>query len=794
MGVAVKRWGLGVLAFVAVVAGISWLGAGDAEANGPGSIQLPFPQGETWYVCQGYNQPSISHGGVPDLDLTVASNGAGPTGCTTATANSSTGRTVTAPRGGSIVYRSVSLGFMCINLNGGGSIGIGHLTNMASGSVSEGQTIGKVAGPNVVANGGYAHIHLQAHDGTGCGSSPRDSFSSSGGFRFCGNDDMPYSGAINQYSGKALRNPTGGCTPVTVPSAPRSASASAGNTTASVSWSAPSSTGGSSITKYEVTSSPGGRTCSTSSSGRSCTVTGLTNGTSYAFSVRARNSAGLSPAATTNRVTPTGPPSAPRSVSATPSDSSALVSWTAPSLTGGSAITAYEIKSDPGGRTCDSSGSARSCTVTGLANGTAYRFSVQARNAKGLSPTAWTSWVVQGVPPSEPLNVGISGGSEVAVVTWSTPAEPGTGGVHVWQVLSESGIEVCSTSGGARACTVSGLTNGVTYRFKIRGTNAYGVGPAAWTPYVTPNPGAVIDLSATPPAGYDPFDDDNGSSFEDDIEWMAYHGVTLGCGERQFCLDSPLTRQELAAFVARVLDLTQIDGSISFADVDAGNPFKNDILKLATTGITEGCATSPLRYCPSDYLTREQFASFWSRALRLTAIDPSIAFSDVSPTSVHRNDILKIATEGITLGCGADIFCPGEYVRRDTFAAFVARTFRDDPAKQTWLLRKGTTMVRGDIRHSADGLWSLRLDATGFLTIRDTDGIVWAAYTANRQGTRLVMQGDGNLVLYRDNTNGTVTAIWSTFTDGNPGAVAVLGTDGKLRILSASGSALKTYG
>ena len=98
-----------------------------------------------------------------------------------------------------------------------------------------------------------------------------------------------------------------------VPGAPTIGTATAGNTQASVAFTAPAVTGGPAITSYTATSSPGGFTASGSAS--PLTVTGLTNGTAYTFTVTATNSIGTGPAsAASNSVTPTAAPVAPSSV------------------------------------------------------------------------------------------------------------------------------------------------------------------------------------------------------------------------------------------------------------------------------------------------------------------------------------------------------------------------------------------------------------------------------------------------------------------------------------------------
>jgi|GEM_PF-1952623 len=95
-------------------------------------------------------------------------------------------------------------------------------------------------------------------------------------------------------------------TPRTVPGKPTGVTAEAGNGKATVSFTAPSSDGGSEITKYTVTSSPGGITAE--GAGSPITVTGLTNGIEYTFTVKAFNSAGYGPDSSASAaVTPFGP-------------------------------------------------------------------------------------------------------------------------------------------------------------------------------------------------------------------------------------------------------------------------------------------------------------------------------------------------------------------------------------------------------------------------------------------------------------------------------------------------------
>ena len=199
------------------------------------------------------------------------------------------------------------------------------------------------------------------------------------------------------------------------PGAPTSVSASAGNGQARVTFTAPASNGGASITGYTVTATPvGGGTAVTGSGASSpITVTGLTNGVSYTFTVSATNDVGTGAASSaTSAVTPATVPGAPTGVTVTGGNGQASVGFTPPADTGGAAIlgsNGYTVTATPvgGGTPITASGNASPIAVTGLLDGTVYTFTVTANNSLGAGPPSAPSAPQTVTPPTRLSNLSV---------------------------------------------------------------------------------------------------------------------------------------------------------------------------------------------------------------------------------------------------------------------------------------------------------------------------------------------------------------------------------------------------
>ncbi|CAN2230032.1 Listeria/Bacterioides repeat [Candidatus Nanopelagicaceae bacterium] len=284
-------------------------------------------------------------------------------------------------------------------------------------------------------------------------------------------------------------------TPATVPGAPTSVSAVDGNGTARVSFAAPTNNGGAPITGYTVTASPGGATCSAPANTTSCVVSGLSNGSTYTFTVVAHNGAGASqPSGSSNSVTPLGPPGAPTITAAVRGDTKASITLTQPSDNGGSAITHYVITIQPGGQTITTSSS--TTEITGLTNGTLYTFTAAAVNGVGTGSASNAMTARPAGTPNAPTVVSGLPANDRAIIDFSGATGNGAPITNYIVTVIETGE---TATGTTSPITVYGLTNGTPYTFTV--TTVTSVGPSAPSTISDPiTPEQVTYLAPSTPA------------------------------------------------------------------------------------------------------------------------------------------------------------------------------------------------------------------------------------------------------------------------------------------------------
>jgi hypothetical protein len=264
-----------------------------------------------------------------------------------------------------------------------------------------------------------------------------------------------------------------------VPDSPTNVTATAGDKQATVTFTAPTFDGSSDITGYTVTSNAGDTLFSTTSP---IIVTGLTNGTTYTFTVTATNAVGISGASASTSVTPSTVPGPPTTVAAVAGNGSANISFTAPTSDGGSSVSSYRATSNPTGITgfLEQAGSG-TITVIGLTNGTPYTFTVTATNANGIGAASSASVsVIPSTVPGAPTGVNVTAGNAMATVMFDAPDDGGSDitGYTVTQITPTPSGDPVLVNGTSSPITVTGLTNGTAYTFTVRATNANGIGVA----------------------------------------------------------------------------------------------------------------------------------------------------------------------------------------------------------------------------------------------------------------------------------------------------------------------------
>ncbi len=223
------------------------------------------------------------------------------------------------------------------------------------------------------------------------------------------------------------------------------------------------------------------------------------------------------------------------------------------------------------------------------------------------------------------------------------------------------------------------------------------------------------------PADSDHFSDDTGSVHEDNINRLYEAGVTTGYGDGTFRADQPVTRAQMASFLARAIPLDPVPGNV-FPDVEGIH--EPNINAIAAQAITLGCNPGGTLYCPTELVRRDQMASFIGRALGL----PS---AKVTP--------FVLGVELIENGFASPTFV--------TSPPDDPRLFVTELAGRVWIIDGGTTLAQPflDIHTLVKSGGEQGLLGLAFHPEFSENGYIFVDYTDTA--------GDSRLVRYTVGTN-----------------------------------------
>jgi predicted phage tail protein len=512
-------------------------------------------------------------------------------------------------------------------------------------------------------------------------------------------------------------------TPRTTPGAPTGVTATPGNGQVQVSWTAPSSDGGSAVTAYQVLRNGTQVHQTANGSTLSWTNTGLTNGTTYAFTVRAVNAAGTGPVSSpATSGTPRTTPGAPTALVGTASDGAIELTWSPPASDGGSAITGYSVLDGDGNVLATPPADDRTFQQSGLENGTAREYHVVATNAAGNGPEATTTVTPRTVPDAPTGLQAVAGDEEVAL-TWTAPSDGGSP-ITAYRVFVD-GVQVHQTATGTTTSyTVTGLTNSTAYDFEVSAVNVAGEGERSDVVSATPLElaGAPTGLIATPGNGqvqlaWTAPGDDGGSDitsyrvFRDGSQvhqtgsgttttWtdtgrtngtaLSYQVAAVTAAGQGPKSSPPATATPRTTPSAPVLSGTAGDGQVALtwtAPATGGAPITSYVVYVDDVEVHETADGSTLAHTVGSLINGTAY-DFEVAAVNAAGEGPRSTvlsrtpveapsgptFVDVPTSHPFYEDIEWMAAEGITAGYQpGPTYRPGDAVTRQAMSAFMYR-------------------------------------------------------------------------------------------------------------------------
>jgi hypothetical protein len=376
-------------------------------------------------------------------------------------------------------------------------------------------------------------------------------------------------------------------------------------------------------------------------------------------------------------------PGAPRNVRTVAGNSVVTVSWDRPADAGSSAISSYDVIVIPTGRYVTVPGNVESITMTGLVNGTAYSFAVQANNSAGAGPPSpITEAVVPAGPPGPPLSVVAQAtGDDEVTVTWRPPLTSNGRPVTAYIVSVDPPVAPRQDVGlEVTKATFTGLPAAVRLTFRVQAVSQAGEGPmsAASGPVVvrgraapdaeTPAPGPTTPRSVISTALQ--LDAAARQSVNDALRSATGRTLTLGGGPALISVVSgrlrltfPLNGSESGLLPARPVQFTA--GPI-------------------TVESTSDSVRVSVQFAPDLRLEANGDIRFLSRSLAIDLVDPALTYAPARQEGAS-GPLVMFSVDVVSLRDGMELAAIYSDSFRDTLAAVVDRLREHGPGAPLYI-------------------------------------------------------------------------------------------------------------